>query len=124
MFAVFEAPLPSDARRQMFGLRAYRILLTRQRYADALTAYPFTAAKKQVERRQTVTYSMPPDARVLAMRRKHEATTMVEFVAVLAGAGAVADATAMVAMPVEFDASPATQQLLEEALKRAGSLTC
>lgn len=118
LIAAFERLPRGDSRRAAFGLRAFRLLLPRQRYADALGAMPFRAmaslAQSSIDR-------PPParDARSAESHRRFTVGSLLDYIEVLAGANELAHAEEMIAKLKAFDPSAETNARIEERLKRA-----
>ena len=116
---LFDQLPAGDARRQAFGLRAFRIFLPQQRYADALVVMPYT----QMTSLWNNTVKRPPpvsDPHMLESLRRNAITNGLDYIEALAGAGDLTHAREMIDLVVDVDASRETQRLLEERLKRAG----
>jgi hypothetical protein len=119
LLRVFEALPTHDPRRVAFGLRAFRILLPKQRYADALSAMP--AERILALWDASVKRSPPsPSAMATEARLRSSIASGLDYIEALAGAGDLKHAREMVDLLVELDASPDTQRQLAVRLARAG----
>jgi hypothetical protein len=118
MLGVFDSLPPDDSRRRRFGLRACRVLLPQQRYADALSAMPadlmFRLVESNVNRPPSVN-----DPRVLESNRRFTINSMLDYIETLAGANDATHADEMVAKLKQFDESEETNRKIEERLQRA-----
>ncbi len=119
MMAVFDRLPKSDARRRAFGLRAYRVLLGQRRYVDALDAMPYKAMTSLVDSTVNRPTSIK-DPRLLESMQRNAVNNMLEYVEVLAGAGDLTNAKAMMEKLLAIDASAETKGKMKERLNRAG----
>lgn len=118
MLGVFDSLPRDDPRRRGFGLRAFRVLLPQQRYADALRAMPPDSMFRLAE----LNLNRPPgmnDPRALESSRRFTVTTMLDYIEALTGANEATHAEEMVAKLKTFDASEETHRKIEERLRRA-----
>jgi thiol-disulfide isomerase/thioredoxin len=118
MLGVFDSLPRDDPRLRGFGLRAFRVLLPQQRYADALRAMPPDSMFRLVE----LNINRPPsmnDPRVLESSRRFTVNTMLDYIETLAGANDATHAEEMVAKLKKFDESEETNRKIEERLLRA-----
>lgn len=114
LLAAFDRLPRRDPRRAAFGLRAFRLLLPKQRYADALEVLPFASMLRLAERQPPAT-----DAKAADINRQLAIRSMLDYIEVLAGAGAAEQAGTMIGKLKQVDASPETNALVEARLKRA-----
>jgi hypothetical protein len=118
MLGVFDSLPRDDSRRRGFGLRAFRVLLPQQRYADALSAMPPESMFRLVE----LNINRPPgvnDPRVLESSRRFTVKSMLDYIETLAGANDAIHAEEMVTKLKKFDESAETNRKIEERLQRA-----
>lgn len=120
LLAAFDGMAVDDPRRLAFGLRAFRVLLPRQRYVDALSAMPHASMDRLFQ--ASLSRPTPPgaDPQIADAMRRSTVRSTLDYVEVLAGANDLANAEAMSRKLLEYDGSPETRQQLQARLSRAG----
>lgn len=113
--STFEQLPAGDPRRRAFGTRLMAVLISTRRYAEALDAMPAAAVLRLAD--STLAPNSPsgkiPGARLAAIRGQRG------YVEMLAGAGDLASARALIGKILAFDSSAETRELLRAAVERA-----
>lgn len=118
MIKIFDQLPADDSRRHGFGVTAFRVFLSKRRYADALSALPFDSmmkvANSQVERFANSPRASP-ESRAAAV------DGILDFIEVLAGAQETTGAQEMIAKLKAFSPTGETNRDIERRLKRASA---
>jgi thiol-disulfide isomerase/thioredoxin len=114
----FDKLPPKSPKRAALGEYVFELLLSAQRYGDAVSARPYALYKTHLEVfKEAVVRSPAEEAYALRAYIISDAAKELE---VLAGAGKLDDARDLLKTTLEFDHSAATVATLHEHLKRAG----
>ena len=114
---------PDDPRRQTLGMNVYGLLVGAQRYSDAAQAMPFAQMSMQFEmsaqERPLPANTRNPEA-LRRSQRSYLVTSTANNIEVLAGAGDLVHARALVDKLLTYDGSDQTRAVLQQRANRAG----
>jgi len=121
--ALYDQLPADDSRRKMLGRALHQQLIAAQRYADALSAEPFTVMKKMWPGIMAIE-QQPRPANQPAQFRQMDHEYCIRWIAtrleVLAGAGQLDDARELLATALAYDSSAEARTHYQEQLSRAG----
>jgi RNA polymerase sigma factor (sigma-70 family) len=120
---VYDKLPPDDPRRAALLARTYDLLINLQRYTDAAQARSFSQMLTHfdmITRPRPLSSNFPNPERVQEASRRVGAAATAKNIEVLAGAGDIANARALIDKLLAYDSSEETQTLLKTHLARAG----